>query len=77
MTSSGRYPEYSQQANDLLDFARAVRRFASRYPDQICAADILQHVDRFAGNYGWDLLELVLDYEEMAAKLNAPRKPRT
>jgi hypothetical protein len=77
MSSSGRYPNYSQEANDLLDFARSVRRFASRYPDQICAGDILQHVDRFASNYGWDLLELVLDYEEMAAKLNAPRKQRT
>jgi hypothetical protein len=71
---SGRYPKYSQEVNDLLDFARAVRRFAARYPEEICAADILQHVDRFASNHGWDLLELVLDYEEHAMKLMAPRK---
>jgi hypothetical protein len=30
--TTGRYPKYSQEANDLLDFAQAVRRFASRYP---------------------------------------------
>ncbi|HEV8432979.1 MAG TPA: hypothetical protein VGR95_06155 [Thermoanaerobaculia bacterium] len=39
---SGRYPKYAEEANDLLDFARVVRRFAARYQDRICAADVLQ-----------------------------------
>ncbi len=71
---SGRYPKYSQQVNDLLDFARAVRHFAARYPEDICAAEILQYADRFGSQQWWDLMELVLDYEDMAAKLMAPRK---
>ncbi len=75
--TTGRYPKYSQAANDLLDFAREVRRIATTYPDDICAGDILQHVDRFGSHQWWDLLELVLDYEEHAMKLIAPRKERT
>jgi len=75
--TTGRYPKYSQEANDLLDFARAVRRIAASYLDYICAADILQHVDRFGAHRWWDLMELVLDYEEHAMKLMGPRKNRT
>lgn len=73
---SGRYPRYSQEANDLLDFARATRRLAARYPVEVHVAETLQQVARFGACQWLDLLSLVLDYEEHALKLLAPRKRR-
>lgn len=72
---NSRYPQYSQETNDLLDFARAVRRFAAKYPDDVNAPSILQHVDRFMANCGWDLLELVLDSEERINGATTKREP--
>jgi hypothetical protein len=59
-----RYPAYPKEVNDLLDFAREVRKFQRLYPDEVNPADILQHLADFAGDWGWDLLDLVLDQEE-------------
>jgi len=59
-----RYPKYREEVNDLLDFAREVRRFAAKYPHYVNANDILQNIDKFAANWGWDLLDIVLDHEE-------------
>jgi hypothetical protein len=64
-----RYPDYPKEVNDLLDFAREVRRFQRLYPDEVSAADILQHLADFAGDWGWDLLDLVLDHEERIGQL--------
>lgn len=59
-----RYPKYPEEVNDLLDFAREVRRFAAKYPHYVNANDILQSIDRFAANWGRDLLDIMLDHEE-------------
>lgn len=63
-----RYPTYPEQVNDLLDFAREVRRFAAQYPDDVNPTDVMQHVDDFAARWGWDFLDLVLDHEERQAR---------
>jgi hypothetical protein len=77
-----RYPSYPAEVNDLLDFAREVRRFARQYPDYANPADIMQHVERLASDWGWDLLDLVLDLEERQARFVAlwrkwRKRPRT
>lgn len=59
-----RYPSYPREVNDLLDFARHTRRLQREYPEDVNAPDILQHVSDFASDWGWDLLDLVLDHEE-------------
>lgn len=64
MSPEMRYPDYPKEVNDLLDFAREVRRFAAKYPNYVNAPDILQSVATFAANWGWDLLDIVLDHEE-------------
>jgi hypothetical protein len=62
-----RYPKYPDEVNDLLDFARHARKLHRKYPEDVNAADILQHVSDFASDWGWDLLDLVLDHEERVA----------
>ena len=64
-----RYPDSPREVNDLLDFAREVRRFTAKYPDYVNAPDILQSVATIAANWGWDLLDLVLDHEERIGQL--------
>jgi hypothetical protein len=64
-----RYPDSPREVNDLLDFAREVRRFTAKYPDYVHAPDILQSVATFAADWGWDLLDLVLDHEERIGQL--------
>jgi hypothetical protein len=71
-----RYPMYPDTVNDLLDFAREVRRFAAKYPNYVNANDILQSVATFAANWGWDLLDIVLDHEERIGLPPEPKKPK-
>lgn len=66
--SRARYPDYPEQVNDLLRFAREARRLERLYPDDVNAADMLQHVTDLAGDWAWDLLDLVLDHEERGAR---------
>lgn len=66
-----RYPKYPEAVNDLLDFARQARRFATRHPDAVIEDNILQHVSGFASDWGWTLMEIVLDHEDRQARFVA------
>jgi hypothetical protein len=59
-----RYPAYPKEVNDLLDFAREVRKFHRLYPDEVNPADILQHIADLADGWSLDFLDIVLDQEE-------------
>ena len=66
-----RQHRYHPAANDLLVFARAARRLATRYPEHVEESDVLLHIDALAANVGMVLLDMVLDHEEREARLVA------
>ncbi|HEX3109310.1 MAG TPA: hypothetical protein VHU41_09470 [Thermoanaerobaculia bacterium] len=71
MTVRRRYPAYTEGANDVLDFARDVRRLAAKYPDDANPSDILQHIDGLLALWALDLLDIVLDHEERQTRFVA------
>ena len=63
------YPMYGPQVNAILDLARAARRVEKTFP-ATHAAEFIQHLDRPAQNWWWDLIDIILDYEDAQPRGN-------
>lgn len=63
-----RYDNYGPAVNAVLDLARAARRISKSFEKKPTYGDLVQHLERPATECWWDLIAIILDYEDAAGK---------